>query len=153
MKTIDAMRTHISNLRCQGLMQVAMVDVEKCLDEIERELEEEYVPLPKDADGVTIHIGDRVENNERVVRITLTDGSWEPSVYVDKAPCVIEEYFCCAVSHYHKPTVEDVLEKALNEAAMLDRKEGYWPSAADITNIVNELAPKLLLKETDNELN
>ena len=69
------------------------------------------VRLPVDADGEVIHIGDRVENNERVVRIVLTDGSWEPSVYVEKRPNVLCEYFCNEISHHHEPTVEDVLRE------------------------------------------
>ena len=71
----------------------------------------EYVKLPVDADGEVIHIGDRVENNERVVRIVLTDGSCEPSVYVEMLPNVLHEYFCNEISHYHEPTVEDVLRE------------------------------------------
>ena len=70
-----------------------------------------WAKLPVDADGEYIHIGDRVENNERVVRIVLTDGSWEPSVYIEKLPNVMHEYFCNEISHYHAPTVEDVLEE------------------------------------------
>ena len=73
--------------------------------------EHAYIKLPVDADGEVIHIGDRVENNERVVRIVLTDGSWEPSVYVEKLPNVLHEYFCNEISHYHEPTVEDVLRE------------------------------------------
>lgn len=68
-----------------------------------------WAKLPVDANGEYIHIGDRVENNERVVRIVLTDGSWEPSVYTEKTPNVLQEYFCNEVSHYRKPTVEDLL--------------------------------------------
>lgn len=75
----------------------------------------DYTPLPVDADGVSIHIGDRVENNERVERIVLTDGSWEPSVYVEKLPNVLHEYFCNEISHYHAPTVEDVLREFARE--------------------------------------
>lgn len=75
----------------------------------------DYTPLPLDADGVPIHIGDRVENNERVERIVLTDGSWEPSVYVEKLPNVLHEYFCNEISHYHAPTVEDVLREFARE--------------------------------------
>lgn len=70
-----------------------------------------WVRLPKDADGEYIHIGDRMENNERVARIVLTDESWEPSVYVEKLPNVLHEYFCNEISHYRAPTVEDVLRE------------------------------------------
>ena len=70
-----------------------------------------WVKLPVDADGEVIHIGDRVENNERVARIVITDGSCEPSVYVEKLPNVLHEHFCNEISHYHEPTVEDVLRE------------------------------------------
>ena len=70
-----------------------------------------WVRLPKDADGEYIHIGDRMENNERVVRIVLTDDSWEPSVYVERLPNFLHEYFCNEISHYRAPTVEDVLRE------------------------------------------
>lgn len=79
--------------------------------DLETMAEHGWAKLPKDADGEYIHIGDRVEDNERVARIVLTDGSWEPSVYVEKLPNVLHEHFCNEVSHYHKPTVEDVLRE------------------------------------------
>lgn len=69
-----------------------------------------WVRLPKDADGEYIHIGDRMENNERVVRIVLTDDSWEPSVYVEKQPNVLHEYFCHEVSHCQPDTWERIIE-------------------------------------------
>ena len=75
----------------------------------------DYTALPLDADGVPVHIGDRVENGERVSRIVLTDGSWEPSVYVEMLPNVLHEHFCHEISHYHAPTVEDVLMDLLGE--------------------------------------
>ena len=74
-----------------------------------------WVRLPVDSDGEVIHIGDRVEDNERVVRIVLTDGSCEPSVYVEMLPNVLHEYFCNEISHYHEPTVEDVLLGCCNK--------------------------------------
>ena len=144
MKTIGEMKLHMGNLRDHGLKQVAMVDVERCLDEIERELEEEYVELPKDADGEYIHIGDRMECDGKafdVIALSETQ-AFRANMYCEILPVDIS-----AIRHHKPPTVEDVLEKALNEAAMLDRKEGYWPSAADITNIVNELSPRLQLRE------
>lgn len=80
-------------------------------DKIEAEVAERYVELPTDADGEYIHIGDRMENNERVARIVLTDGSWEPSVYTEESYNVLHEHFCNEISHYRKPTVEDVLRE------------------------------------------
>ena len=77
-----------------------------------------HMELPKDADGEYIHIGDRMEDNERVARIVLTDDSCEPSVYLEKLPSVLHEYFCHEVHHYHKPTVEDVLREFGDEVRM-----------------------------------
>jgi hypothetical protein len=74
-----------------------------------------WIRLPVDANGEYLHIGDRVENNERVARIVLTDGSWEPSVYIEKLPNVLHEYFCNEISHYHAPAVEDVLREFVTE--------------------------------------
>lgn len=97
-----------------------------------------WMRLPKDADGKYIHIGDRMENNERVARIVLTDDSWEPSVYLEKLPNVLHEYFCHEISHYHAPTVEDVLRE------MLD-KWGEMPSNMTNEAIIAEYAAKLRL--------
>ena len=109
-------------------------------DEQQRFIDEHYQLLPKDADGEAIHIGDRVENNERVVRIVLTDGSWEPSVYVQKLPNVLHEYFCNEISHYHEPTVEDVLTKMLEQAV------GYSDAHTTVAaNAIVEYAAKLRL--------
>lgn len=101
-----------------------------------------WVRMPKDADGEYIHIGDRMENNERVVRIVLTDDSWEPSVYLEMLPNVLHEYFCNEISHYHAPTVEDVLKELLRE---------YDRDDSELTNgeIIERFAARLRLAEGD----
>lgn len=112
------------------------VDMEPMTDE--NMAEGGWVRLPVDADGEVIHIGDRVENNERVARIVLTDGNCEPSVYVEKLPNVLHEYFCDAISHYHEPTVEEVL-----------REFGDWyahtKGGCDEDGIIAEYAARLRL--------
>ncbi len=121
-------------------------------NDVECEIDSNYFLLPKDMNGVPIHVGDKVctklGSTYTVARITRED-------YEGTTTWYIEDF----ASHYSlgsedltickPPTVEDVLEKALNKAARLDRKEGYWPSAADITNIVNEIAPKLQLRKEE----
>ena len=108
-------------------------------DRIDEALAERYIELPKDADGEYIHIGDRMENNERVARIVLTDDDWEPSVYLEKLPNVLQEHFCHEISHYHAPTVEDVLEELLLE---YDRDD----SEVTIGEIIERFAAKLQLR-------
>jgi hypothetical protein len=127
MKAINVLRGFLS----ESPSAVYPDEVLGYVDAIERELEKEYVTLPKDADGVPIHIGDRVENNERVVRIVLTDESWEPSVYVEKLPNVLHEHFCHEISHYHAPTVEDVLRRFLGECESASAL-GYTDMPQDI---------------------
>ena len=81
-----------------------------------------WVRLPVDADGEYIHIGDRMENNERVSRIVLTDDDWEPSVYLEKIPNVLHEYFCNEISHYHPDTWERIIEDATALGAQMGRR-------------------------------
>lgn len=99
-----------------------------------------WVKLPVDADGIPIHIGDRMENGERVERIMLTDGSWEPSVYLAKTPHVLNQYFCSEISHYHEPTVEDVLR----EFALACENAGN--AGPEVARIAAEYAAKLQLR-------
>ena len=103
------------------------------------------IKLPVDADGEPIHIGDVMEWCDSGETLEVVGIGDDCLFYLDGE----EAEWTAARNkrHHHSPAVEDVLERALNEAAMLDRQEGYWPSAADITNIVNSLASKLRLRE------
>ena len=122
-------------------------------DRIDEALAERYIELPKDADGEYIHIGDRMENNERVARIVLTDDSWEPSVYLEKLPNVLHEHFCNEISHYHAPTVEDVLLDMHRKLS--DVSELYDVDSDELeeeyTRIIAEYAAKLRLAGSDAE--
>ena len=114
------------------------------------------IELPMDADGEYIHIGDEMEwvryegSDQTIVRKVSGVGNGVFFAWSDEQGRYAQ-YESHAYRHYHAPTVEDVLEQALNEAAMLDRPEGYWPSAADITNIVNSLVAKLRLADDGKE--
>lgn len=102
-----------------------------------------WIRLPKDANDEYVNIGDVMayaDNTKPMEVVALVP----PAVFLtEDGPRYAD------MCRHYKPAVEDVLEKALIEAAMLDRPEGYWPSAADITNIVNSLAAKLQLKEDE----
>ena len=125
-------------------------ELEKTADAIEREVESKYNELlPKDVSGKTVRYGCYVTvcpydgKPMKVNALRLSGFGWSV-VFEDGSSEYLYRVLVC-----EPPTVEDVLEEALNKAANLDRKEGYWPSAADITNIVNEIAPKLQLKEEE----
>lgn len=126
------------------------------IDAVEREVEEGYVELPKDADGIPVHINDEMESEYSPDRVFIVKrlkysekNGWMIGGAIREDLSEYGLYDCRNCHHYKPPTTEDVLEKALNKAAMLDRKEGYWPSAADITNIINEFSPRLQLREED----
>jgi len=135
----------VDNCKSHSELFCAMADaIDAEYQKVIREIDDTSVLLPVDADGEVIHLGDRLENNERVVRIVLTDGSWEPSVYVEKAPCLLEEYFCNEVSHYHKPSVEDVLREFVSEFNRDDTE------LCD-EEIIEKFAVKLRLAEDEEE--
>ena len=106
--------------------------------------------LPADADGMPIRMGDTVrfepDGEPFEVRHIRYHAGFETEVGDGER---WGDLVAAACVHYEPPTVEEVLEEALNKAASLDREDGYWPSAADITNIVNEVAPKLRLRKDE----
>lgn len=85
------------------------------LHAIEREIAERYVELPVDADGVPIHVGDKMQYH-----------GGEPFIVCAVAPCVIHtwaevklgermttyDYEPLQCTHYKPRTVEDVLQCA-----------------------------------------
>lgn len=108
---VDYMLTSRQATQLREIADCIDAEYQKAIWELNN-LADASVLLPVDADGVPIHIGDRVENNERVVRIVLTDDSWEPSVYVEKLPNVLHEYFCHEVSHCQPDSWERIIADA-----------------------------------------
>lgn len=98
-----------------------------------------WVRLPKDADGVPIHVGDVLTDGEYKFKVfelaAFKDGSW--SIRNEDGIAWAE----CDVTHYHEPTVEDVLME------MLDAW-GELPSNATNEAIIAEYAQKLQLRES-----
>ena len=118
------------------------VKAESIIDMTDESMAEHgWTRLPVDADGEYIHIGDRMENNERVARIVLTNESWEPSVYLEKLPNVLHEYFCSEISHYHAPTVEDVLYESLRRFGAVEER------TPEVEEWLHEQAQRLQLRE------
>ena len=105
-------KEHLSRSSILAIADRIDAEHERQLEVLYRDMSDaEYVKLPKDADGEYIHMGDRMENGELVVRIVLTDGSWEPTVYTASTPNQLHEHYCHDIRHHHAPTVEDVLRE------------------------------------------
>lgn len=97
-------------------------DPERHYCAVHGDTENGWVRLPKDADGVPIRVGDVVERADdpdvsRVVSIIqLADDGWW--VYVGGTGMRPDKY-----RHHHEPTVEEVLEDMIAEAADCDTAE------------------------------
>ena len=87
-------------------------------DEIQDEIESRFMPMPLDADGVPIRVGDEMENGE--YRGKVTDMSWDGHFWhvyhgsIAIAPC---DY-----THVKPRTVEDVLLDFLRESRNFNLK-------------------------------
>ena len=71
--------------------------------------ESAWVELPKDADGVPWHVGDRTESGQTIQAMGLNKHGWYFVGTVNDIDPRIHR-------HHHAPTVEDVLQKLLEQA-------------------------------------
>ena len=102
-----------------------------------------WVELPKDADGVPIHIGDKVTCARSVWEVTglrLTGLAWGVccTIFNDHGGSGTSVYPPCDLRHYHAPTVEDVLLELLDEAE-------HFHSLEEEREAIAEYAAKLRL--------
>lgn len=104
----------------------------------------EWVRLPKDADGVPIHLGDEVYQVEGGWVYTIESITLRPDNTTVTFSCK-HGYGCDSsynVRHYHAPTVEDVLHEFI-----CDHEEGV----RDEIDLIAEYAAKLRLAGSDAE--
>ena len=135
MKSIDSMRKYV--LTAPSICSTTRAILVCYIDNIEREVAD-MVPLPVDADGVPIHVGDVLDGYGKtieVVELRYGRSGWvlisrDGNGYAD----------CAAFSHHHAPTVEDVLREF---AAKLCIRDGF-PTATEET--FAEYAAKLTLR-------
>lgn len=107
-----AVSFRIDNEWLDGWNRAVLATVEK----IEKEVAERFMELPLDADGVPIRVGDVLTDGEYTFRVdelaAFGDGSWSIRNEGGNAGAA------CDVTHYHAPTVEDVLREMV--AAYMD---------------------------------
>ncbi|MBQ6454088.1 MAG: hypothetical protein IJJ14_07005 [Coriobacteriales bacterium] len=112
------------------------------LDGIEREVAD-MVPLPVDADGEPVHIGDVMEwcnGFFTVHELKLTEDGWQTWDSEHGYTAHADE----CIRHHHAPTVEDVLQEFTDE--VWNRCcEGATASDSGIDELVAEYAAKLRL--------
>ena len=105
-----------------------------------------WIRLPKDADGVPIHVGDEVEEidcdgGHRVVELRMCEsGWWVTANGICRRP---HKY-----RHYHAPTVEDVLREFASDIADVLGGDDFRLDDSD--ELFAEYAAKLWLAERED---
>ena len=98
-----------------------------------------WIRLPKDADGVPIHVGDMMayaDNTKPMEVVALVP----PAVFLtEDGP-----RYADMCRHYHAPTVEDVLREFAGTLASADNNWG-----SDVNDAIAKYAAKLSLAEED----
>lgn len=116
--------------------------------------ESHYMMLPKDADGVPIHVGDTVTCGRSVWQVTglrLTGAAWGVccTIFNDHGGSGTNVYPPCDLRHYHAPTVEDVLRGVVTLCHNTWKKESafHFYDVDDVMESGNiaDLAAKLRL--------
>lgn len=120
LESIKKLRTLARNMSKQETFNTKCSLICHYADEIEREVSERYMPLPLDADGVPIRVGDKMRNGT-VTSIWDSGKGWE----------IILDYYRsahrpCDLTHYHRPTIEDVLFEILEKAAPRGFEDGSY---------------------------
>lgn len=157
-----AAKTECANGRCEKLYRG---DLETIADRIDAEHAEAqrrwmaeldaardrdgFIELPKDADGVPIHVGDTVTCGRSVWQVTglrLTGLAWGVccTIFNDHGGSGTNVYPPCNIRHHHAPTVEDVLTELTDEVW---NRYCFGGTASDsgIRELVAEYAVKLRL--------
>lgn len=124
----------------------AMADAELAAAPTEAQLEEwGYVKLPVDVDGVPIHVGDVMEVKFDTKRRPFTVsfvGERAVAFWVVGQPDLKSfNLDTVLVTHYHAPTVEDVLDEFANAVLGCDNTED------SVQRVIAEYAAKLRLAE------
>lgn len=108
--------------------------------------ESAWVELPKDADGMPIHVGDVMEwiDLEGKVSVTCTAEAVGVDAFIawDKANGRYAQKCATAYRHYHAPTVEDVLREFFSRYVTTKPKD-------EDDAILAEYAAKLRLAKED----
>jgi len=104
----------IDNEWLDGWNRAVLATVEK----IEQEVSERFMELPVDADGVPVHVGERVQlignDPSTVSHMSLADDGWRVYVKYDGGVGTGSGE-PKRIRHYHEPTVEDVLREFADE--------------------------------------
>ena len=133
----------IDNEWLDGWNRAVLATVEK----IEREVAERFMELPLDADGVPIRVGDVMEFSAFEIEKPVTrmvDGIGQGVFFAWCGERGYQQHEAKRYRHHHEPTVEDVLQKLLEQAV------GYSDAHTTVAlDAIAEYAQRLQLREVD----
>lgn len=116
-----------------------------CLTAIANRIDAEMVELPKDADGVPIHVGDVMEWCDSGETLTVEGIGKDIVFYIDNGGA--EWTAARNKRHHHEPTVEDVLRE-FAEKVIDSQIPSVHPTYEEA---ITEYAAKLRLAEGVDE--
>ena len=142
MNSIDNLREYV--LTAPSICSTTRAILVGYIDGIEREVAD-MVPLPMDADGVPIHVGDRVQlignDPSTVSHMSLAGDGWRVYAKYD-GDLGTGSGEPSRIRHHHTPTVEDVLREFADAWA-------EWKDGAAMMNPVETFAARLRLAGDD----
>lgn len=109
---------------------------------VQRELEERFIELPKDANDVPINIGNMLDCG-KVCRIEIADDGDHKVYFATRPDNPRLDWRLCRYVHHKPPTVEDVLR----EFALKCEDAGY--AGPEVERIASEFAERLQLRKDD----
>lgn len=138
----------IGKLRVRGCIDMPMLKRRLCTetgedgiadalgaiaDEIEREVAERFMELPRDSEGVPIHVGDRLVSYDAETRIEVL--AVAADYVVDENGCTSLARNCC---HVKRRTLEEVLLDIvmLPQVLVKVRVEDVKPYADEIRELI-----------------
>ena len=145
MESINRLREYVENASRMSISLMARATLLGMVRDIEQEVGN-MVPLPVDADGVPIHVGDVMEwvDIEGTVEVVCTVDAVGVDCFFawDAANCQYAQKCANAYRHHHAPTVEDVLRE-FAEKITDSQVPGVHPTYEEA---IAEFAAKLTLR-------
>ena len=111
------------------------------------EFKEEYIVLPKDADGVPIRVGDVMKNlygDEHFTVLGIGYDGCEDVLFCEDDDLNYQCYSATACVHYKKPTIQDIVEELVSEAYSNGWTDGSDDTFSyDTSELVREYTDRL----------
>lgn len=126
-------------------------------DRIDASVASEYVELPKDADGETIHVGDVMDGYGKIVEVVEMRYGRSGWALISRDGNGYADTF--AFAHHHEPTAEDVLRECIANVCRSNAQlyeQGCSPLTMDdideeLDEYINEYAVRLRLAEGEEQ--